>query len=181
MANPDVVNIRTLRGWLCKNPTNLSIPFPHGGTPIGLVRDGAFRPGIRTRIITAEEFGGTAVEGIYAGESCVLTCLLREFDEDAMVSVFPNYTTVVRYAPGDDRDVRPGNLSTDRKIALLFSPRDLDDNPFIILYVAMPLVQEAMELQLMLSTEATMAVMFQGIPDGAGRCYEMGDRTEITL
>lgn len=181
MALPDVTNIRTLRGWLCKNPTDLNLPFPHGGTALGLVRDGVFRPGIRTRIITAEEFGGTAVEGIYAGESCILSCLLREFDEDALTSVFPNYTTVARYAPADDREVRPGNLTTERQHSLLFSPRDVDDNPFIILYKVLPMVEESMQLQLMISTEATMGVIFQGIPDGAGRCYEFGKKTEITL
>lgn len=180
MAIPDVTNIRSLRGWLCKDPTDIGLPFPHGGIALGVVKDGTFRPGIRTRVLVAEEWGNSPVEGVYAGEACILTCLLREFDADAMDSVFPNSVSgTVRNYPSTTREVRPGALATDRKIALLFSPRDIGDNPFIVIHKAMPMVQESMALQLMISTEATMGVMFQGIPDSAGRTYEMGVTVEL--
>ena len=51
------------------------------------MKDVVFKPGIRTKLVTAEEFGGAVVEGIYCGESCVLACFLRGFDDDALDAI----------------------------------------------------------------------------------------------
>ena len=184
-ADPRKV-IRGLTGWLCHTPTNLLADFPHGGTAIGEVRDAELRWGIRTRLITAEEYGGQVVESIYTGESAVLACVLRGFDDDALSAIWPTSaagSTGHRLLKQDvvTNEKRPGSFMSSRAVKLCFSPRAVDQHRFVVLFRAIPMVEETARLQLRLDEEVGLAVMFRGLPASDGRVYECGLRKDVTL
>lgn len=188
MATADLGKvIRGMTGYLCSGPTDLTLPFPHGGTALGEVRDMEFRWGIRTRFVTAEEYGGQIVAGIpYVGQSDVLACVLRTWDDDALAAVFP-YTAVGvtghRAIKVDVKTdvVRAGGLDTARVAKICFSPSSPDQHRFIVLHRAMPLVDESARLQLRLDEEIGIAVVFRGLPDANGLVSSVALRKDVTL
>lgn len=187
MATADLGKvIRGMTGRLCSGPTNLTLDFPHGGTALGEVRDMEFRWGIRTRLVTAEEYGGQVVEGIYAGETDVLACVLRTWDDDALAAVFPYSAagnTGHRAIKADVKTdvVRAGSLATARAAKICFSPDSPDQHRFIVLHRAMPLVDESARLQLRLDEEIGIAVVFRGLPDASGLVSTVALRKDVTL
>ncbi len=186
MATRDVRNVLRVPGRLIMNPTDLSIDAPHGGTELGLVRDAEFRLGIKTSVVTAEEFGVQPIEYVYAGEAAVMAAVLREFDEDAIQAIFPDTApgmcgpiSTISYDVNDDP--RAGRFLSAQSFSLLFSPRSLDRHPMILLYKVIPLVEESSLLNLSLSEELGIGVMFHCIPDASGRVYSIGHRGDLTL
>lgn len=170
-------------GRLVVGPTDLALAFPHGGTALGLSAEVTFRPGLRGRSVRAEEFGGETIEVVYAGESAVLGALVRGWDADAVNRVWLNSTVGVsgeRYVeyPGT---TRAGTLGSARSVVLLFSPRDADRTPGVILYRALPLVDQAAALQFAFRRELVVAALFQGIRDATGRVYRAGRLEDLAL
>lgn len=187
MATANVNNILRVPGRLVKDPSALASAFPHGGTALGLTRDMEFRFGFKTSVVTGEEFGSSVVETIYAGEAVIFAAVLREFDNDALSAIFPNTTTggsgdeIIEYKPGDNTTNRPGTLLSTKAFKLLFSPRAVDAHPHILIYNAIPAVEEAAMLQASLGHEFGIAVAFHGTPDATGRTYQIGKRADLTL
>jgi hypothetical protein len=188
MATANVNQIRTIPGRLIKDPTDLSSAPNFGGTPLGLFRDVEFRFGYRTELITAMEYGGTPVESVYLGETAVLAGLLRSEDADAIGSIFPNSTLGTssgeRTIDGNAFQTgknRSGYLLSSKAIKLLFAPKDYERDPFIVIYKAIPALEEAAALQLAVTREYGIAVAFHAIPDSTGRLYRIGRREDIAL
>jgi len=205
MSASDVRKILRIAGKLCINPTDISdtAQFPYGGTALGVTRAAEFRFGIKTALVTAEEWGQAPVESVYTGEVAVFAFVLREFDNDAIATLFPN--TAVGATSGD-RVIegrvdgvgvnRAGYLLSDKAVSLLFAPQvdkttttpgsttfiPYDLQPMIYVRKAIPMVEEASMLQLSLAEEVGIGVVFQGIPDGGtGKVYEVGKRGDLTL
>lgn len=187
MSTANVRNVRYIPGRLYANPTDLSTTAPFGGTALGLVRDMIFKPIVRTSTVTAEEFGSPVIEAVYAGEQALFSCVLREFDSDAISAIFPNSaagsTTGDRIIQGrvSGSVNRPGYLLSNKQLTLLFMPRSLDHHPCILMRNAIPAVDETMEIQLSLSEEVGMAVNFYCTPDSSGRVYDIGRRADLSL
>ncbi len=186
MANANVLNIRRIPGRLVKNPTDLAAAFPHGGTPLGVTRDMEFRMGIQTTAITAEEFGAQQIEYVYAGELAIFAAVLREYDVDAVQQIFPDAVAgTCGQLPNINYNVtgskRSGLLLSSKSFKLVFSPDALDRDPFVVLYKAIPLVEETSLMALSLSEELGVGVVFAGIPDGTDRVYTVGNREDIIL
>jgi hypothetical protein len=189
MAAPSAQNIKRVPGTLVENPTNLAIAPPHGGTILGLTRSMIFKPGIRSTQVTAEELGGTAVEAYYTGENVVFTAILREFDPDAITAIFPRATVgasgdpMIEYQPDGSHQARPGMRLSTKAIKLLFVPKATDSHPYIIVYKALPAVEETLELMLAFNHELGVPVMFYGIPDDASsrKVYQIGRKEDISL
>ena len=93
MATSNARNIRRFKGRLTWNPTDLTAAFPHGGTELGVVRDLVFRFGLETEEILAEEWGNVPTEYVHVGSSAFLAAILREFDNDAISTIFPDSAT----------------------------------------------------------------------------------------
>lgn len=185
MASREPTNIAgPITGSLCVNPTDLTAAFPHGGTAIGNTRDEDFRPGLRTRI-NRSEFMGVAVEEYHAGWDPIFLCVFRDWDADALPLVWPDVDTsgtnpMIRGRVSTNA-ARPGKAMSDLAVKLCFSPRALDSDRFIVLYKAMPIIQEDGQIVVNLGAELGVGMMWRGIPDATGRLFDVGTRTDITL
>jgi len=182
MSAPNVSNIYRSPGRLVKNPTDLSAAYPHGGTEIGIARDMLFRPNIKTRQIVAEEFK-TPVEVLFTGSSPIMAGVMRTWDNDIMTTLFPETQTSSRGDVGvlGSVSTRGGKKMSSRAITLLFSPMAVDLHKHILIYNAIPVVEEAFEMKLSLAEELGIPFFFQAAPDAAGRMYAIDLRANLTL
>lgn len=183
MADRDLTKALRNRGRLCINPGNLAAEFPHGGTDLGLIRACSVRFGHTYTLIKAEEWGNEVVEGIDEGEAIALACLLRGADDNALNTVYPN-TAVgatskhrVIEGPGSNR---AGALLSARSVVLCFSPDD-PNHEMVLLYKALPMLDETAELALSTTDEFETAAVFTGIRDGSGRLYKVGRKVDLSL
>jgi hypothetical protein len=189
MATPNPQNILRVAGVLVANPTNLALDPPHGGVELGITRGLIFRTGIKSTQVTAEELGGTTVESYYTGENVVFSAILREFDPDAIVDIFPNASVgssgdpTIRYQPDGVHQSRPGMRLSGKALKLLFVPKADESHPYVLIYKALPAVEETAEIKLSFADEIGIPVMFIGIPDDAAsrKVYEVGRKEDISL
>lgn len=186
MTTPNARSIIKLKGRLVANPTDLTLAYPHGGEELGLVARGRFVPNIRHQIVRAEEFGAQVTEVVRSGTgSAVLLALMRGYDDDMVKRVFPS-TSVgtssnTRLVEADAVSGGQGTLLSTSSIVLFFSPEDVDQHPSILMYNALPLVEEAAEMQLDISSELTVAVAFRLVHDATFRNYRIGRREDLSL
>lgn len=174
MSTADLAQVLSAPGRLCINPTNLTLAFPHGGTALGevykievLITNAYFD-------VEAEEYGGRIVESLWTGENVALACILRQWDETAMGTIFPNTTTGtlskrvgLKGWEQVTSPVRPGSLVSARSVKLLFSPFDAQRNRAAILYRALPKVNDSVTLNQMLPTRQEIGAVFLAIPDAS--------------
>lgn len=171
-------------GQLCINPTDLTIPFPHGGTAIGEVAEIIYSVEELRHVIPAEEFGSEPVEVIEGGKIVTLSCFLRGFDVDAMQTAFQDAAQSVKTkkATIEFPGATPaGHLMSDDSVVLLFSPRSTEDVPAVILYRALPHLQETADMRFSFDQELGMPVIFQGVRDASSRVSSMKLLEDITL
>jgi len=190
MADASVADVMRIPGRLYAEPSDINADPPFGtGTALGLVRDAEFRLHVRTGIVTAEEWGSVAVEAVYAGESAVLACVLREWDDDAIGDIFPNISTS-SFSTADKSILgrvsgagvnRAGHLLSSQSIVLFFAPLAIDRHPCIIGRKAVPMVEESAMLSMSLAEEFGIGVVWNAIPDSSGRTYDIGKREDLTL
>lgn len=191
MAAPDAGSILRVPGYLVWNPTDLGLttgdPPAYGGTLLGTVRDISFRPQIQYRDIWAEEFG-SIVDRIYCGEKAILRAVLRHDDADMITQVAAR--SVASGSSGIRWLFRPGGTTANTRAGtslfanagrLLFAARARTAHPFLLLRNAIPLIDEAAELQMQTGLEYGLAVAFLGTPDSSGRVYDAGRRANIAL
>lgn len=189
MATPDPRRIiKGLYGYLCVDPTDVAgTVFPHGGTALGLMRDGEFRYGERQRLVGDEAYGKVFTEAFRVQESPIFVAVLREWDDDALGTVFPDTETgdtgrtVIRGRVGVN-GLRGGQVLSESAVALYFSPRAIDQHPSILVYSAIPVLMDTESLRAGGSdAEVGVAIGFYGIPDGTGRLYQIAYRGDVEL
>ena len=171
MAVLNPLRIVQQSGALYADPTSLASVAGYG-TCLGYVKDLEFQFRKRNQPITAEEWGGKIVDQIDLGSEAVIAGVLRGTDPDALGKVFPNTATgstsygrlVKLSAAGDDR---AGRSLFGSAFKLLFVPDDTDRGEFIVIYKAIPLVEEQASMAIRLGTEMGIAVAFMGAPDTA--------------
>ena len=188
MATGNPRNIRRFRGRLAWNPTDLTTAFPHGGTELGVVRDLVFRFGIATEEIRAQEWGNVPTEYVYKGSSAFLVAVLREFDNDAIGTVFPDTpagaTTgdqIIRAAGSGSGVTFGGVLLSTISGVLVVSPDSPEDQEFLLLYNAFPMPEETSELQISAGSEVGLAVVFRAGLDSTHRQWNIGKRRDLSL
>lgn len=187
MAAPKAHNVRFSSGKVVKDPTNLSIAYPYGGTELGLVGAVLWKPGVKSRQHGAEEWGGAYVESTFIGEVAMLALTLRGFDPDALARVFPNTSTgAVTGRTGIDGKVSggtvvPGYRMTGRAFKLLLVPDDIEEDEGIILYSAIPGVEETAAMAQSITEEWGVPVFFLGAPDATGRVYAQKHFDDLVL
>lgn len=187
MTTPNARNIIRVPGSLCHTPTNLSLPFPHGGTALGIMKMPIIRPFKTYHKITAEEFGSEVVDIIDGGESWVLGAILRTFDKDAISKLFAvtgagsqTQETYIQH-PDTSGTIRAGTLMSTKGIKLLFSPEDTERHPFALFYNAIPLIEETAEMNFEISVDWSIAVLFAAIRDSNGKSVAIGFKGDISL
>lgn len=175
MSTSDLAQVTSAPGRLCINPTDLTLAFPHGGTSLGEVGEIGITIASGFYDIDAEEFGGRIVESVWTGENVWLACTLRQWDETAVGTIFPNTTTGTLSKrvglKGWEQvasPVRPGSLLSARSVKLLFSPLDPQRNRAAIFYRALPKAPETAALDAMItSRQAFKGCVFLAIPDAS--------------
>lgn len=186
MVTPAPARILALRGRLCKDPTDLSAAFPHGGTALGTVKDGEWRPSRRYFKVEAEEYG-QAVETIYQGESGVLAVVSRDMDSDFLQATFSpteeGAATGRRVLYGDvkSEDSRAGRKEGDELAAVVYFSPFSDQQPGVLLYRAVPMIEQAVRINLTLRDDVGLLCMFLATPDESGRTYKIGPRGDLDL
>lgn len=188
MATADLNQCLQVPGRLVINPSDLSAAYPYGGTDLGAVHNIVARRTSGTFDVTASEYGGAVVESIQGGENWVLGAYLRQYDNDAISTVFPNTATGtstkrpgVKHWLDAASPVRPGALGSARSVKLLFAPYDVDRCRAVYFYRALPRVEETWEMSLSVDTRVEVPVLFVAIPDASLRCVVNDFLREITL
>lgn len=186
MGVPTPGAVKRVRGRLSWNPTDLTQDYPHGGTALGLARDHEFQPNIEHKKLAAEEWGGSTASVLYTGEDPMFLAVLRDFDADALATVWPNVRTTLggrvtlTYRPGDESTNLPGTQLDDTHAGLLvFTPDDEDQHDWIIIYRAVPVVQVAAAMALHLDEDLGFPVAWIGTPDSNGDVYEWGPKQTV--
>ena len=185
MANPQPYDVQRVPSRLCKSPTAIST-FPHGGTELGMIARMTFNPNALYADITAEEYGGTPVERIYAGEQPTFECLLRGWDADAIRYNFPNTTLgthgrLINFSPGVAGQNRPGYLGTNMSFKLLVSPIAESFHTGLIIYNAVPSWHSYPEMIFRSEGELILRLEFACLPDANGRVYQTGKLKDLVL
>lgn len=190
MSAPNVNRIVMNRGVLYADVTSLTAAN-YGGTALGEIRDIELRFLKRNQVVTAEEWGGKAVNWYSLGEECVIAGILRGgTDPTALNKVFDNSTAgtssgerVVKGAVNGT--VRAGYALDAKAFKLLFAPDDTARGQFVVVYKAIPLIEEAAIQQMRLGAEQGIAVSFWGIPEtsvGSTKAvYQMGRKEDLAI
>lgn len=185
MSAPLAANVLHLPGKLVKDPTSLLSAYPHGGTELGMIRNMQWQPGIKYDKAISEEWK-TAVAAFVEEERAVVACVLRTWDDDLLAQLFPNtqidsygQVGVLSRVQGVGVN-RAGFDMAGRGFKLLFSPKAIDSQRCLLLYNAVPLLEEGMQLQLSIGREAGFALMFEAMPDSQGRLYAFDFRENIS-
>lgn len=190
-------NRKVLRvpGRLAYGCTDLSLAWPHGGTGLGSIRQVAWVSRAVPYPVTLEAMGGEPVEYIEPGIDCWLACTLRTNDDDPISKVFRNTaagTSSQRRVVTEPGTVRAGNWMSGRAVSpLVFTPDGSlhalsrstpdADAPFIILYRAIPMLREDLEIPLERTDEWAIQTTWRGIRDGSDRVYARGHRRDLSL
>ncbi len=196
MAVPTPESIMRLKGRFVKDPSDLTAAFPYGGTALGVIGAARFLPGVKSAPLPAEEFGNVIAEVVTTGSSGLIMASIRSgWDSDVLPLLF-GQNAATGASSGDQfiegkvgssagaisaSDGSPGRYASDDSFALMFCPDAEDHQPFLIFYNAIPLVQEAAEIQLTLTADLEIAVAFHAAPDSTYRTYSWGLREDLTL
>ncbi len=179
MGTADATKVYRVPGKLAINPTNLGAAFPHGGTALGVstrVRIEMTRPQI---MIKAEEFGSEVCEVVRGAETFILGAMLRQWDADVLAAIFPDTaTTTINGLPAT---TRAGTLASDNSAVLIFTPDNQTDHPAILLYKAIPLVEETAELRFGIVQELVLPVLWLALRDSSDRFYSIGKIGDLSL
>lgn len=191
MATGNVRDIINAHGRLIKDPTDTTTAFPFGGTELGLAHTIRFLPREKKTAVVAEEYGGTIIEYLGLGADPVLLATTRGYDADMMQQIFTNTAQgavtderLINYSPASDTfGDRPGKILNDRGFTLMFAPTDTT-HPFIVMFNAVGILEEAAEIPLAKEDEFGIIIEFHVLPGTAaptGRSYQIGRLEDLTL
>lgn len=172
-------------GTIIKDPSSLT-PGSYGGTTLGTTRMVRFREGVKTHPITAEEWGGQAADFIRSGEGAILAAILRGADVDAWTNVMTGTSTGTSGNPKtlptlSTQAHRPGSLMSLRECKILFVPDSPQTYPAVLLYAAIPCVDESAQLSLSLDADFEIGAVWKCIPDASYRTFAIGKLEDLTL
>ena len=179
MSTRHPADVLRVPGRLVINPTDLTGTLPYGGTELGVVGETSLLPAQQAYLIRAEEYGGVPVEAIQAGEAWAL----RSFDADALARVFSSAGSdaVAQQPYVASPGTAVGTKVSARAVKLAFCPEDYDRHPFLILYSALPLVEETARLRLSGAAGLEIPVVFHATYDASSRLIWWGNRHGATL
>jgi len=185
-----VGSIARIKGALVLSPTSLTGASPFGGTLLEPTRDIVVFCGADAQAITAEEWGGQAVEILQGPDEARISVVLRAWDASALAAALPHSEAgasgdrLWSYQPAaDDEDtVRPGRaLGESYGVTIAVMPRAIDRQPCVVLHNAVPAIEQTHRLRLSLNAELDLGMVWHGLPDDSGRVVSIGRRGDITL
>lgn len=187
MAAPSASSILRVPGTLIWGPTDLGTSEPYGGVYLGTVRGIRFTPNVQYRDVWAEEFG-SVVDSFYVGERPELRAVVRHPDSDMVNTTAPK--AIASGSSGIHWLFRPGGTTGNTRAGtplysragkLLFAPYARTAHPMILMYSALPMLSDDVELRFSLNDEYGIGVTFRGSPDSSGRVYDTGQRANLVL
>jgi len=157
VASADRDTIYKIPGDLYINPSDLTSSF---GTLLGAVRGVHLRPNQEAHELGAPEWADEPAEVLLGRQRWVFGCNLRAWDHDAVSTLFPNVSgssgsTVIDH-PGTNR---AGYKLTSSSVVLLFKALK-SSHPSVIVYNALPMIDEAAQLSFMVSDEFAFPALF---------------------
>lgn len=173
---------------LVHTPTDFTAASPYGGTRMGLIAEMEFQIAPQVYYARDEAWGGQITDGILAAEPCAFTCFLRSWDNDAIAKVFHN--TAVGAGSGNRYiknslavadTIRPGRLLSADAFRLAVCPLDPEHHPFLVIYNAVAVPEEAARLRFSQSKAMEFPIAVRGIPDSAFKIYQFGGRRDIAV
>ncbi len=177
-------NILRIPGRLIAAPTDLTIASPFGGTELGMASDVIWRPNLRRKEIRAEEYGGEIVDQVKTGQSPQLGMFIRGFDPAMILKIFEGSSVSSDTGqPNIDypTDEAPGTLASATGFKLLYAADNKEEHPSILIYNALPLLEEASEVRFSRKSEFGVPVLFHGVRDGSNRIYQVGPLEDLAL
>ena len=188
MSAENVASILRVPASLIWNPTDLGAPTTsYGGTVLGIARDKEFTPQAVLRPIW-NETAGSYKDVIYGGERVLFKAVLRYPDNDALTNIMPRSISSGSsgvhwlFRPeGTTNNTRAGTSLGSVSGVLLVAARARVDHPMLILYNAIPAIDEALKIEWSLGEEFGLAVAWWGTPSSNGRVYDCGRRANLVL
>lgn len=170
-------NARWEGGRLVLDPANKALPYPYGGTELGLVRELYLEPTARPLFIRAEEFGGSVVEVATGEIEVVCGFVMRGWDRD-LVGSLPGGTNagsgLVVYTTELQGALRPG-------VRLLFVPDNRTSGVYYYLPSAVVMPRASAQAQASFNREFGLPLIVWGTTAPDGRYLEWGTFAQITL
>lgn len=186
MGAPDARTLLRAPGRLAFGCTSLATAWPHGGTGLGNVKGIELRNYSVYFTVTAEEYAGDPVEFLQRGTSWGIGAFCRGADDDLLARLFPNSAagTVTQHRrvtePGSA--VKAGMRMSTGQGNLVFTPYDTDRIQTVVLYRAVPLVEEQAALvKLAVAEDYGTPALFMGIRDNSGRVIDWGRKEDLSL
>lgn len=150
--------------------------FPYDGVELGFVGNVVVQPREAVQNIT-DPSTGRVLDSVSAGDSALLSCRVRDADDDAIEQTFLNTqegaaTQRRRIDVGGTN--RAGYLYSARASTLTFVPDAVvngndDIHRLVHFYRAVPRQQDSFETLLRMGSKAEMPIEFQALPDASGR------------
>jgi len=170
-------------GRLCHTPTDLSAAWPHGGTGLGNVT--AAKLYVQTtgsRVVVAEEFG-EVVETIKGGRSVWLAVSLRDWDADSLALVWSKTAGSISGNPllSIPSTPRAGRLGSSDAKKILWTPRDQTNGVAVLLYAAIPELDEELVVRFSVFSEMMQAVVFRAVRNSSDNIAQIGTLADFTL
>ena len=167
MAIKNVLDVLLNPGVLYHTPTDLSDDPGGFGTALGMIQEVQVKRTVTNVPLQAVEFA-TVTEYTYAGESWLLACTLRGWDNDAIGTVFEASSlgsVSGKRLVTHDPDTRPAVLASSRAVPLLFVPFDRTHGLACYFRNAIPITVEEVIMPFDPDEESIVAVVFHAIPD----------------
>ena len=181
----DIIHIP---GRLIADPFDLSpASAPNfGGTPLGNVAEIVIRVTHFQEALRGEEFASEIIDVVEGADDIAVGAFLRGFDRDAITRIFSDAT--VSTLTGKPQIELPGvskrgSFGSDNSFVLLFAPENFEEHPALLMYNAIPLVEETIQLSFSfdLSKEFGIPVLFQGIRDSSNRIAHLKLLEDLAL
>lgn len=164
---------------LCHSPTDLTIPFPHGGVEIGITMSHDFVTEQRAFEIVAEELDDV-VDVAVGAVRARFDAVLRQHDKEALELLFPVVVVDTEPHVTIPGGVLPGRLGSGEAVTLVVSPESVGE-PGLVVFRAIPRLATPVVTRYGNLRERLYRVTFRAIEDASGRLAREGLLSEITL
>lgn len=173
-------------GRVVANPTTsfLTTAFPYGGTSLGLVTGFSIIPRGQKFVVWSESYG--AVGDILQEDTQYdAMCMVRGWTDDAISILFAASEITTGSVSGHKiisrPTVTPGTSVYGTAIKVVYVPDNPKDVPAVILYAALPDLEEGESITWARSSELGMPIRFVCLLDGTGRMLKIGRLVDLPL